>query len=1021
MKHLFKALVICGLFAMISGLTTSCVNDPEMGPPVFEITGNLEVKTGDGFKTPAIYATLPVTSENIPKIFYIVRELEEGTEPAAKPRRQEIQFEGKEISGKTSELRITSDDDKLRRGKRYGFYFIVAINNMNFLNEDIDPVFAYEFTTPETYTSTNEDGTPGEPVELMTLSRSYEGVEVEVFFPEKLRQREHDTRIKWGVTNLAHYNMYKYMYGQIDIDFIHRNENMYPAIIISNDTILDISHQNAYRMSEKYPGEIGYYYADYDDNSNPIIVEVPSTDPLVEAGTATPIQYYYLPAPGEPLVLLMSECRWSDCDLGDYEDKENAGHKIETCPKVHPTINFTWGAGWYKYPFDYNGYAGAGFDGPLSTRYPILGGGSVNEEDYWDEDAWHKNVQIITKQPEPFNGTVKVDTSKLTPDSGLITLTPSKEVYAYSAAIFPMTGYEGESFNSITELYLSGDRNLWQWFSTSELGMYFGFVPYYNDSADGKPVVTEIQLEDKYYLEAGMRYILVLTAVGYKVEDGVKYPDLSAQKFVTKVFKIPEYTKDAPELIVTPYDSYDPYKVKFNIKNPNYKKNKVLQVAYAANYKREFDSYMSQEGASLSSLVSSNASYTMLDAASVAEVNSKDGYDMEFTYLRDGQEFTVAVMGWNDESRPSNPDAEGSQAVATASTKTAPAAEKCDMDKLNSLKGTWTATATIREYDFINETVLADKEVSWKVNIGDLTSKSALTEEDYVLGESLKMKREDIDKQFVEFKEQEKVFNEITLNQNRVLCQGWTIDSDPNLALTSPWDLWFHNKYGAAQISYLFNDFGPKWFLQTNKKGDVFVPVNYLLVPPLTRWYNASDHYLVSGNFEHGYASYVGSDWMSVEEVRIPVSMSEDGNTITLKSTTIEYENTDEETGTKEKVVCYGYPNIMYNSSSGPAFFNPYIVSEVVLTRGWTEPEVTPEVQLARLYSSRAAAKKGKQIINSADYVAPKKTYSITPFTVSVEGGEVQHATYKILTRDEILNNFKEGKKPANYIGARRK
>mgnify|MGYP003318012204 CR=1 FL=1 len=60
--------------------------------------------------------------------------------------------------------------------------------------------------------------------------------------------------------------------------------------------------------------------------------------------------------------------------------------------------------------------------------------------------------------------------------------------------------------------------------------------------------------------------------------------------------------------------------------------------------------------------------------------------------------------------------------------------------------------------------------------------------------------------------------------------------------------------YNASLVDYLFYDFGPKWFLQTDAEGNIFVPVNYNVVPPMMLWYNGLEHYLCSGNYEKGIA-----------------------------------------------------------------------------------------------------------------------------------------------------------------------
>ncbi len=1019
MKQLFKTLVICGLFAWISGMTTSCTPDVTMGPPKFEIAGELTVSAGDGLTTPAISATLPVVSENIPKIYYIVEEITAENEDE-EPILTEIRWNGTAISGNTDNITLTSGDNGLRLGKKYRFCFVVAVSNMSYLNEDIDPIFRYKFETPTEY----YNATPEQPLDMMVLGSTYEGAQIDFMFPEYIKERGH--KVKWGVTNTAFHKYSKWAYGGIDIDFMHTNENVYPGYLISGDTLINVCHNSAYRWSEKYPGEIMYtYFEGYNEDGTAIMKECHKNDPMVEAGTAEATTYHFLMAPGEPMLFMFTECGYANCTLGDNETGANAGHKIATCDKNHATIDFSWGPGWYWYPYNYMQYIidTESDPGPLSVtpRFPILGGGTeVDENAYWmteDKDGkpyWHKTVQVTAKQPEKFDGTVKITTKNLSPSSGTLRFTPSKNVYAYCVGVFPIQGEEGSTYSSITRLFLDNNYDLWQWFSTSEIGMQFGFQYLYNDSADGKVVVSEIDLAENYYLYAGMRYQVVVTAVPSAIDsEGNAYPDLTKQNFMRQAFRIPDYSKDAPELIVTAYDSYDPHTVKFNIKNPNYKSNKVERLAYAANYTREFESYMGSTS-SYADIVEANLGYAEIIGANLDKVNSKKGYDLEIDYLRDNQEFTLAVMGWNIENRPSDPDAEGSQAVATARTLPAPAAPEADMTLLNSLKGDWTASATVRTWNWNatednGQPFYTEKEHSWKVTIGDLTSKANLTEEDYTLLESLKVSREDADKQWTEFKEIEKTFNETNKLQNRVLCQGWAVDDSENLVLTTPWDLFVHDKYGAAQTSYLFNDFGPKWFLQTNENGDIFIPVNYEQVPPLTRWYQAANHYLVSGNFEHGYAYYIGSDKLSCEEVGIPVKVeSVDGAiTITLQSTTMKYTATNEETGEKTEVECTGWPNVMYDYLTGPAFHDTYVVSEVVLTKGWTEPAPEkPEVSTSALRKLNST--KGKSIINSADYTAPIGKLSITPFTSKMECGKVEKQTYKILSTEEIKNNVRK-------------
>jgi hypothetical protein len=186
-------------------------------------------------------------------------------------------------------------------------------------------------------------------------------------------------------------------------------------------------------------------------------------------------------------------------------------------------------------------------------------------------------------------------------------------------------------------------------------------------------------------------------------------------------------------------------------------------------------------------------------------------------------------------------------------------------------------------------------------------------------------------------------------------------------------------------VDYLFYDFGPKWFLQTKANGDIFIPVNYNVVPPVLCWYNGLEHYLCSSNVEMGYANYIDpNDPMGVESVGIPVEVSADGNTITLKAVTIDFGS--------QKVTLY--PSMIYNNQGQLAFYRPYVVSDVVLTKGWNAPA-----------SSKLSVGKGgfaKRVSNGADFKAPAMHHSRTVFAPATKKGEATVVTKKVATKEEI-------------------
>ena len=212
------------------------------------------------------------------------------------------------------------------------------------------------------------------------------------------------------------------------------------------------------------------------------------------------------------------------------------------------------------------------------------------------------------------------------------------------------------------------------------------------------------------------------------------------------------------------------------------------------------------------------------------------------------------------------------------------------VDPINALKGDWTATATVKTYDY-NTGKTSSAQKSWKVTIGDLSTNNALSAADYAVFEEAGVNKAAADAYCAEFNKLAANYNASVLGQNRVLCQGWDLSGTRETSTASPWDLFLMPDYNASLVDYLFNDFGPKWFLQTDADGNIFVPVNYNVVPTVMCWFNGLDHYLCAGNFEKGYANYYNPiDPMGVQSVGIPVEISADGNTVTLKAVTINAE-----------------------------------------------------------------------------------------------------------------------------------
>ena len=776
--------------------------------------------------------------------------------------------------------------------------------------------------------------------EVKILRTNFEGADVQVTIPQRIKDA--GRRIKWGVTNIA---MLEHNGNPSIPELLGSCDYVYPASLIERDTLLEINHHNAYRRNNK--GEIGYYIV-----GSGSCVEVDPNSPEVSNGTASAIQYYYNFQPGEPIVLLMSEVDYADCSCNAPNSCGNKHHTVDWW-------NNHWGSGWYWFPYNLEAYYS-------DKSYNA----SVDPNMYWQDGAWYKKIEFRLPQPSKFNGSVKVDFSNLTTKDGLITFTPDDQTFIYLVGIIEETNEYKYGYADITRDYLDGDESLWQWFTTSEMAHGLGIVSYYY-ATEG---VMTIKLSEYFStLVAGRKYHVVVNALGKKKDqNGDYFADVSAQNFQHLTFQLKEYTLPEPTLVVTADEPFSPWKVSFNVKNPDWKTNPVETVSFVANYTREFDSYMKANGYNYTDMVMMNyglSGYKLSDT-DVKLVNSDAGATVEFDVF-ENSEFTAAFMAWNKEGRPSNPDSKTYPGHATVKSLTVAPAEALDMTKLNALKGDWTATATVMMYDAKTGTH-SPATRSWKVSIGDLTSPSSLPQSVYDLFNRNGINKTAADAYFAEFKGLESEYNQSVLGQNRILCQGWQLDDNRNLSTASPWDLFTMEDYNASSTDYLFQDFGPKWFIQTNAQGGLFVPVNYNRIPSLTSWYNGQSHYLCGGNYEIGYAFpyYPYGDFVdSVEAAGLPVTVSKDGNTVTITGYTVNFED---DKGNVTPVDFY--PNILYGSAKNSlAFYNNYVVSDVVLTRGWIETR-----NASKMSANGVGTNNVVKTVKGIEYTKPNKPYGRT-------------------------------------------
>lgn len=974
MKNLFKTLVICGLFALVGSMTTSCVQDPNetWGAPEFAITGKPTVNN-------AISVDVPVNAKYLKKLAYMVEEYVitpdgkrmtiKGYDAEKRPIYNHLVDESPKIAvifraqrngnGKLYEnvrslnsVHI-SGNEGLDKNKKFVVYFAAAISETEYYNNG--KIYQAEFETPEKYSDND--------VEI--IRSNFEGMDVQVTLPPSVKKliEEKNARATWGVTNIA---IEAYNGNQPACGGLYHNHIVYPAFFFNRDTVLNINHYNAYRRNEK--GEIGWF-----TTLGESCTESTKDDP-----TADTIMYYYLFTPGEPLVLYLSEVH--ECT------KENG---------LTPTMGFyidNDGCGWYWFPYDIVAYYAAEDSGK-----------SLNPEDYWHKDAWHRKIELTLPGPEKFDGSVNVEVSDLTTKSGKVTFTPDDRTFMYLWGVFPEVGEYGDGYKDITNLFLKGKEDLWQWFLTSQTAADLQVVSYAYASEGPQELILENYFRT---LIAGGKYHLVVNSVGAKIgDDGEFEPDMSAQNFQHITFDLKEYKLKEPEIVVTPVEPYSPWKVKFNVKNPHYNNPEygdIETVTFVANFTRDFESYMSAYGYTYKDMVMMNAGnvyYQLLDT-DIAKVNSDEGAEVEFD-VSENSSFSCAMMAWNTEGRASNPDKEGAQAYAVArSLAIEPVDPLPGMATLNALKGEWTATATVNVYD-ANTGEHTKTERSWSVTIGDVNESETLSEADYAVLAAHGVGKDAADAYLAEYNTQAKAYNEGVAGQNRVLCLGWSVDDDRAMAKTSPWGLFLMEDYNASIIDYLFHDFGPKWFLQVNENGQVFVPVHNNRIPPMCCWYNGMNHYLCGANYESGYTFPYHPEYPeSVEAAGLPVNITDDE--ITINGYTVNFE--DEE-GTVTPVNFY--PNVVYDYYGNLQFYNSHVVSSVKLTKGapTTTPEVTPTP--AKMSAKVNAILKAAKLANGATYTTPNKPYAKTTFVPQAKKESQKVTTINTIdkkypTREEI-------------------
>lgn len=784
---------------------------------------------------------------------------------------------------------------------------------------------------------------------LTIVERKYDGFAVHVQIPEAVKQR--GNALRYSTSSLPMYNYMK-REGSMEIDMLLYNAQQYTT---KDKTI---------RYDE-------YYNYERDENGDVIADGASYADPKV---------------PGEPGIFLIGEyakmenpderiCYVDEDGDGVYELKS---YFDETTYLERTIWAFPagWSAGYYNPMYDFLRW----IDEVDTDAY--------DSEKYWT--GYYERLQIDTLEPEVAEGNVAIEVTDMTPIDATITFKADEDILLYNILICTDSEYKAQILPLI-----NNDESYLRWF----VGSYFAMQSFGTHSTMDS--TTELHLNSEEWGNKGWfvdtkgmagQTIRVMVA-GISDQEGTK------QSFNSTTFVLPEVTLPKPEVIVTPVESNDPYSATFNIKNPNYGTNDITQLYFACNYVREFDNILKSDY-TYTKLLKEMGNALHSDRTAMEQINSEAGFNFTVS-SRENATTRLAVLVYNWEGSSNNPDAADSKAVAEVKTPNANYPTRVESSLFTTLCGEWEATAPMQTYVAATET----EEAYWK-SVGNYTSyvkitsgieyPESLDEKVYDLYKEWGISRDKTDELFEEFTQMAKQYNKRTRGFNRLLCLGYNL-TDPmyNLAtIQTPYDLFVSEEFSVATVADMFYDFGPKWNLEIDAEGKVWLPLNIEREFPMSAFYYGIDYtfYMLGV----GNNSYIGAPVYDYSgslllDSRFPVEVSEDGNTITIKPIVYNYKDQYGNAATETYYPCVA--QLQYGQATP---LNPRVCGDVVLKR-----------KGASAQSAKANVGVGTSATTSVKAlgeapVAKQRTFSVTPLTID------ESKVIKPIVRKEPYDNSEE-------------
>ena len=728
---------------------------------------------------------------------------------------------------------------------------------------------------------------------LTVVDRMYDGFKVHIQVPDEVKAKGHG--IRYSTSSMPMYN-YAKMQGSLELDMLLYNAAQYTT----KDKLVIYDEYNSTERDEN--GNLIY-----DENGN-----------LTSASFADP------KVPGEPGYFLAAEFAYMDDEEERvvYVDGEvmtvNDGSYMDYSIWWYPA---GWKPGYYMPMYDWK------------TFCEELDTDAFDSEKYWS--GYYERIYVETLQPQIIENGVDIKVYDKTPKEACISFTPSDDILQYCYLISTESEYETQ----ILPILENNEEHL-RWF----VGSYFAMMSFGVATAQ-EPV--EQWLTEWFNDTNGMAGQTLRVMVA-----GLANGEGTIQSFDTLTFTLPEITLPKPVVEVTPVKTNDPYNVTFNIKNPDYATNPISEAMFACNYAREFDMALTEGYTSLLKSLNFEGSPNVFSKYVIDQINTAAGFDFTVP-SRDAATTRLAVLAYNWEGSGNNPDEPGSPAVAENTTPNANYPTRVESELFDKLQGEWIASAPMKSY-----VVEKDSEGNSTGNytysdagtftspvtiMGGLTCPSTMPEEVWAIYKAAGISRDKAEELYDELVELTKWYNSRTRGFNRLLCLGFNFADAEYLLdkVATPYDLFIMKDYSVSQVSYMFYDFGPKWNLEIDEQGKVWLPINIELEYPLEAFNFGLDYTLYM--LAVGEYYYLGGDLVdeagnTTLKARFPVEVSADYNTITIKP--IEY---TDPTGLKE----YFYPCVAQLTNGKATPVNPRVKGDIVLKRNTTGKAVKANAPVA--------------------------------------------------------------------------